>query len=92
MSHRQVHVTISGLVQGVGFRHSLWRQARKRGISGWVRNRADGAVDALFQGEMNSVEDLIEWCRVGPAFAEVSEVHVILQNKEKNFDSFDILS
>lgn len=92
MSHRQVRVTISGLVQGVGFRHSLCRQARERGISGWVRNRGDGAVEALFQGEMDSIDDLIEWCRIGPAFAEVSEVHVIWQNGEKSLDSFDIIA
>ena len=92
MSHKQVSVTISGLVQGVGFRHSLCRQARTRNISGWVRNRADGAVEALFQGEKDSVDDLIEWCRIGPVFAEVSEVHVIWQNREKTFDSFEILS
>ncbi len=90
MSRRQVRVTISGLVQGVGFRHSLLRQARKRDISGWVRNMTNGTVEALFQGEMDSIDDLIEWCRIGPVFAEVSEVHVIWQNREENLDSFEI--
>ena len=65
-----------GTVQGVGFRFSLVEAARSRGVSGWVRNRADGTVEAVLEGDEEAVESTVRWCRSGPGFAEVDEVDV----------------
>lgn len=86
----QAHVTITGIVQGVGFRHSLWRRAIEKSLTGWVRNRRDGSVEALFQGDKSLIEDILEWCRSGPVHAKVYEVNVSWGNEEERFDSFTI--
>lgn len=70
------HVTISGRVQGVGYRAWVERQAVARGLSGWVRNRRDGAVVAVFSGEAQAVEAMIADCRIGPRAAFVLDVRV----------------
>jgi acylphosphatase len=67
---------IQGLVQGVGFRYALGREAERRGVAGWVRNRADGSVEALLSGNAEAVEALTAWARRGPPAARVSEVIV----------------
>jgi acylphosphatase len=67
-------VVISGRVQGVFFRDSTRRQARSRDVAGWVCNRADGAVEAVFEGSVEAVEALVDFCRRGPRGAEVWEV------------------
>lgn len=69
-------VLVSGRVQGVFFRDSCARRARALGVAGWVRNRADGRVEAWFQGDAPSVEAMVAWCGVGPARAEVDDVEV----------------
>jgi acylphosphatase len=70
------HVVIYGFVQGVGFRFAVQRAAGSRGVSGWVRNRPDGAVEAVFEGEPEDVEALVDFCRRGPRGAEVERVDV----------------
>jgi acylphosphatase len=67
---------IYGFVQGVGFRFGVERAALSRGVAGWVRNRADGAVEAVFEGEPEDVEALVEFCRRGPRGAVVERVDV----------------
>jgi acylphosphatase len=69
-----VHLSIHGLVQGVGFRDALSLQALDRGVDGWVRNRRDGSVEALIQGEADAVEALIRWARHGPPAARVQRL------------------
>ena len=71
------HVYISGLVQGVFFRDTCSRQAHQLGVAGWVRNRRDGRVEAVFEGEADAVERMVLWCRQGPARAVVTGVEVI---------------
>jgi acylphosphatase len=70
-------VTVRGYVQGVGFRYSAADAARARGVSGWVRNRRDGAVEAVFEGEPGAVEAMVEWCERGPRGADVDELEVV---------------
>jgi acylphosphatase len=67
---------IRGDVQGVFFRDSTRREAESRGVAGWVTNRSDGAVEAVFEGEPDAVEAMLELCREGPSRAEVESVEV----------------
>jgi len=69
-------------VQGVGFRFAVERAARSRGVAGWVRNRPDGAVEAVFEGEAEDVEALVELCREGPRSAEVERIDVVGESPE----------
>jgi acylphosphatase len=73
---------IYGFVQGVGFRFAVERAARSRRVGGWVRNRADGAVEAVFEGEPQDVEALVGLCRRGPRGAEVVRVEVEEESAE----------
>jgi len=68
---------IRGSVQGVGFRYSAARAAGSRGVSGWVRNRGDGSVEAVFEGEADAVEAMVRWCEDGPGGAYVDGVDVV---------------
>jgi acylphosphatase len=70
------HLLITGRVQGVGFRFYMERKARELGIGGWVRNRRDGAVEAMIQGSSAAVETMIAWARRGPPSAVVADVRV----------------
>lgn len=72
MSTRQIRVR--GRVQGVGFRDALRAKARQLGVAGWVRNRVDGSVEAVLQGDGASLDRLIEWARRGPPLARVDAV------------------
>ena len=70
-----IHARISGRVQGVGYRYWTAREARTRHIYGWVRNRDDGTVEALFHGYKEAVDDLLSACYKGPVFASVTNIH-----------------
>lgn len=67
-------ITVMGRVQGVGYRDALCRQAERLGVSGWVRNRSDGSVEAVLQGSADAVDALIAWARKGPPAASVGEI------------------
>ena len=69
-------VVVHGRVQGVFFRDSCERMARSAGVSGWVRNRNDGAVEAVFEGERAAVDRMVAWARQGPRRADVEDVEV----------------
>lgn len=71
---KRAHVFISGRVQGVFFRAETLRTALRLGLAGWVRNREDGSVEALFEGEDESVDQMLAWCRQGPPHARVDRV------------------
>ncbi|NMM97785.1 acylphosphatase [Bifidobacterium olomucense] len=70
------HIVVEGLVQGVGFRYFAVMQACKLGITGWVRNRRDGAVEVEAQGKPESMENFVSALRQGPRWAEVQHVSV----------------
>jgi acylphosphatase len=70
----RTRVVVSGLVQGVFFRDSCRREAMAAGVSGWVRNRSDGAVEAVFEGDERAVQRLVAWCRHGPPHAQVEKL------------------
>jgi acylphosphatase len=71
-----VHADIAGIVQGVWFRAWTVQQAQARRLDGWVRNRRDGSVEAVFAGPPERVDDMIRACHQGPDAAQVSNVHV----------------
>jgi len=71
---KRVHVYISGQVQGVFFRAETQRAAVGFSLTGWVRNMADGRVEALFEGEDMNIDKMIAWCHIGPPAARVEEV------------------
>jgi acylphosphatase len=70
------HVYVRGRVQGVFFRDTCARKALQEGVTGWVRNRRDGQVEAVFEGEADAVDRMVEWCRHGPSRAIVTGVQV----------------
>jgi acylphosphatase len=73
---RRAEVVVRGSVQGVFFRVETRDRARSLGLAGWVRNAADGSVEAAFEGDDERVESIVEWCRRGPAGAQVDDVEV----------------
>lgn len=74
MSRARARAVISGRVQGVFFRAETRDRARSLGLGGWVRNNPDGTVEAVFEGERERIESMLEWCRRGPSLAGVEDV------------------
>lgn len=70
------HVVISGRVQGVGFRYSMADEAERLGVTGWVRNRRDGTVEAVVDGSAGAVDALLLWAKRGPPAAQVTDVRI----------------
>jgi acylphosphatase len=90
MGKSRAEVVVKGIVQGVNFRYHTQRQANRSGVTGWVRNLPDGSVAAVFEGEEQDVEAMIEWCRRGPSSAQVSELIVQPEEYRGDFSSFSI--
>jgi acylphosphatase len=88
MASRQIRV--SGSVQGVGYRAALQSEAQARGLTGWVRNRNDGTVEALLQGAPDAVDALIAWARRGPRAARVTAVDVVAADAEPAHTRFEL--
>jgi acylphosphatase len=86
----RVTVTVTGLVQGVSFRHSTRQAALQHRVTGWVRNRPDGAVQGCFEGEERDVMALVDWCRIGPNRSRVDEVTIEKGAFSGEFDVFEI--
>ncbi len=86
---KQVHLLISGFVQGVGFREFVRRQAKKVGVVGWVRNLSDNRVEVVAQGSEENLNKLIKICSKGHFFSEVKNVSIESQDVSEEFESFD---
>jgi acylphosphatase len=87
---RRVHVIVRGVVQGVGFRMDTMREAERLGLGGYVRNRVDGAVEIVAEGEAAAVERLVNWARHGPQAAAVEDVAVADAEPMGEFGGFGI--
>lgn len=87
----QVHVWISGRVQGVFFRYNTQQQALAKGLKGWVKNLPDGRVEAVFQGNRDRVQEMLEWCHKGPRGAWVREVETIWETPQEGMSGFRIV-
>ncbi|MBS3786719.1 acylphosphatase [Candidatus Bipolaricaulota bacterium] len=90
MEKERAHMEITGRVQGVGFRNSTRRKARQLGLTGWVKNLADGSVEVLAEGNKEDLEDLISWANSGPRLANVNKVEVDRREPTNEFDNFSI--
>ncbi|OGP50304.1 MAG: acylphosphatase [Deltaproteobacteria bacterium RBG_13_43_22] len=90
MEKISAQVIIHGWVQGVYFRAFTRDQARSLGLTGWVRNRRDGTVEACFEGEKEKVDQMVAWCRRGSPSSRVEQVEVTQGPFSGAFDSFQI--
>jgi acylphosphatase len=91
MSLKQVQLTVRGRVQGVFFRASAQREARRMGLTGWVKNRPDGSVEMLAEGEEDGLKDLIAWSNRGPSASRVERVDVRWRSFTGEFPDFRIV-
>jgi len=82
-------VVAHGYVQGVFYRDTTRREAQRRGIAGWVCNRPDGAVEAVFEGEPEAVAAMVDWCERGPRGAEVERIETSDEEPE-GLSGFDV--
>jgi acylphosphatase len=87
----RARIVISGRVQGVYFRASTRDVARAQRLSGWVRNRMDGDVEAVVEGEKDAVQAFIVWCHEGPPGARVAAVQVTMESYAGEFQGFHIV-
>ena len=83
---QRVRVTVTGTVQGVGFRYFVQERAQSLGVTGWVRNRQDGSVEAMIAGNAAQIEAMLAWSRRGPSAAVVK--NVIVENASGEFTDF----
>jgi len=91
MSKRiRAHLLIEGRVQGVFFRAYTQEEARKRALTGWVRNLYDGRVEAVFEGEEKEVRSIIGWCHSGPTRAVVTNVSVDIEEHKGEYQDFTV--
>lgn len=86
----RAHVHISGRVQGVFFRYETQALAEELGVKGWVRNTPGGRVEAVFEGDKEKVEQMLDFCRRGPPGARVTDVEVKWESYQGEFSSFSI--
>jgi acylphosphatase len=91
MTDRVAHVLIRGRVQGVGFRAWVHHHAELNGLTGWVRNRRDGSVEAVFAGPESELEAMMRACRQGPAGAIVSSVDMLPDAERPEGRGFEVL-
>ena len=89
---KTMHVVISGLVQGVGFRYFAMQKARELGVRGYVRNLYTGEVEVAAQAQEGMLDAYLEALRIGPRSAHVSSIRLVWQDDAEMYDSFDIRS
>lgn len=83
------HVLVSGKVQGVGYRSSVLQVAKCLNLNGWVKNLSDGRVEAIFEGNINCIEQMISWCRQGNTMAVVEDI-VVKEEMPEGLQKFEI--
>jgi len=87
---KRIHLYISGKVQGIFFRDTTKDVAVKLGVFGVVRNLSDGRVEVIAEGEEGKLSELLRFCRQGPTMAKVSDVEVLYEEYENEFDNFEV--
>lgn len=91
MAKQRVHLFVKGKVQGVFFRQALKVMAKKKNVSGWVKNLKDGRVEAVLEGEDIDVSSLVEWSHRGPANARVEDVEIKNEKHKGEFAKFEVV-
>lgn len=90
MGQKRIHVVIRGRVQGVFFRASAQREARQLGLTGWIKNRNDGSVEMVVEGEEDQVKDFLAWAQHGPSTARIDKVETKWRSYTGEFSDFRI--
>jgi acylphosphatase len=90
MEKARARVIVEGRVQGVYFRSHTQDMADTLGLTGWVKNRRDGSVEAVFEGEKKEIDQMIQWCHRGPSEARVKEVHIFWEEYTGEFEDFSV--
>jgi acylphosphatase len=90
MEKVRARVIVEGWVQGVFFRHHTQAKALRLGVKGWVKNRRDGCVEAVFEGDRENADQIIQWCHRGPSEARVKNVSVIWEEYTGEFEDFSV--
>ncbi|MBO6936545.1 MAG: acylphosphatase [Deltaproteobacteria bacterium] len=90
MGLKRIQVVVHGRVQGVFFRATAQREARQNGLTGWVKNRRDGAVEMVVEGEEDAVKDFLAWAQAGPSTARVDKVETKWRSYTGEFSDFRI--
>ena len=92
MAQKRIQLVVRGRVQGVYFRASAQREARQLGLTGWVKNRNDGAVELVAEGEEDQVKDFLSWAQLGPSTARVDKAETRWRSYTGEFPDFRILT
>ena len=90
MEKARARVNVEGRVQGVFFRHHTQETAIRLGLTGWVRNRQDGSVEAVFEGDTEKENLILQWCEKGPPQARVTRVHRVREEYKGEFKDFTV--
>jgi acylphosphatase len=88
---KQVHIFVSGSVQGVFYRSNTRKKAKELGIKGWVRNLYDGRVEVTAEGEEEDLKKFIEWCKKGPELAFVENIEVEWNDYKGKYEDFSVV-
>ncbi|MGM0586786.1 MAG: acylphosphatase [Bacteroidota bacterium] len=87
---KQMHLWISGRVQGVGFRHFTRQHAQSLGLAGWVKNLPDGRVEAILQGSEESIQKMLNHLQHGPTMANVKDIQTSTEEVDSSFNNFSV--
>lgn len=87
----KAHIFAGGRVQGVYYRETCRKKAEQLGVTGWVQNLKDGRVEAVFEGEKENVQRMVNWAKRGPFFASVESFDVVWEDYKGEFKKFDII-
>ena len=90
MVQKRIHIFIAGRVQGVFFRQSTRVMAIKNNVTGLVRNLDDGRVEIIAEGEKQNIDNLVNWCKTGPANSRVDEFELSEENVTDDFENFEV--
>jgi len=86
----QIHLFITGQVQGVFFRSQAKQKARSLGITGWIKNLPNGQIEAVAQGDQNKIKQFIDWCEQGPQLAQVEKVEIKTEQYQSEYQDFEV--
>jgi len=90
MVQKRIHIFVTGRVQGVFFRQSTRVMAIRNNVNGWVRNIDDGRVEIVAEGETQNIDNLVTWCKTGPANSRVDEFELSEEDSTSEFENFEV--